>query len=183
MDDDDNRPTRAELDAMLGFGGDEPDRKHAGFRLMGERLDPDAITLATGLTPHHSHRKGEQRPASRVGKRPPPWRSGIWILDSEDGLPQTNNHLEDHFTWLLDQLEPHIDVLRRICAERQLSADFYCGYFMGQANSGFVLSAQTLTRIAALDLTASVGVDIYGENADRELRYWLEDAIDRTDSG
>lgn len=58
MDDDDKRPTRAELDAMLGFGGDKPDRKHAGFRLTGERLDPDAITQATGLTPQLSHREG-----------------------------------------------------------------------------------------------------------------------------
>jgi hypothetical protein len=39
---DHKRPKRAELDAMLGFGGDKPDKKHAGSRLMGDRLDPDA---------------------------------------------------------------------------------------------------------------------------------------------
>jgi hypothetical protein len=33
------------------MGGDAPDHKRASFRLMGERLDPDATTRATGLTP------------------------------------------------------------------------------------------------------------------------------------
>jgi hypothetical protein len=174
MDDDDKRPTRAELDAMLGFGGDKPDRKHAGFRLAGDRLDPDAITQATGLTPQVSHRKGEPRPPSRVGKQLPPWRSGIWILDSEDGLPQTGNHLEDHLTWLLDQLEPKARTIHRLSVAQGLNSDFWCGYFMGQANSGFGLSAKTIARIVALG--ADLTFDIYGENVGMELEAWVNDA-------
>jgi hypothetical protein len=169
---DNKRPTRAELDAMLSLGGDEPDRKHAGFRLMGERLDPDAITQATGLTPHLSHRKGEPRPPSRVGKQLPPWRSGIWVLDSEEVLPQTGNHLDDHLIWLLDQLEPHVRTIHRLSAERGLNSDFWCFYSMGQANSSFDLTARTVARIAApgADLT----FDIYGENIEAELEAWLK---------
>jgi hypothetical protein len=177
MEDDDKRPTRAELDAMLSLGGDESDRKHAGFRLMGERLDPDAITHATGLTPHLSHRKGEPRPPSRVGKQPPPWRSGIWALDSENVLPRTGNHLEDHLIWLLDRLEPQARTIHRLSAEQGLNSDFWCGYFMGQANSSFGLNARTVARIAALG--ADLSFDIYGENVEMELETWVKDARPR----
>jgi hypothetical protein len=145
---DNKRPTRGELEAMLSFGGDKPDRKRASFRLIGVRLDPDAITRATGLTPSIAHRKGEARPPSSVGRTPPPWPTGVWTLCSEQGLPKIGNHLDDHLTWLLDQLEVHAETLRRLRAECCLRADFYCGYFMGQANSGFQVSASTVGRIA-----------------------------------
>lgn len=55
-----------------------------------------------------------------------------------------------HLAWLLDQLEPHAEALRRFRTEHQLTADFYCGYFMGQSNGGFDLSGATVARIAGL---------------------------------
>jgi Domain of unknown function (DUF4279) len=178
---DDTRPTRAELDAMLSLGGDKPDRKHAAFRLMGERLDPGAITQATGLTPDLSYSKGEPRPPARVGKQPPPWPSGHWSLDSEAALPRIGNHLEDHLVWVLDQLEPHVETIRRLSEEQGLHSDFWCGYFMGQANSGFGLDAKTLARIAALG--ADLSFDLYGENINMELETWLKIAGSADDEG
>jgi hypothetical protein len=150
------------------LGGDAPDRKRASFRLGGDALDPDAITRATGLTPHTAHRKGEARPRrERLGDLPP-WRSGVWSVHSEDALPQTDNHLEDHLIWLLDRLDPVRETLRQLRVEQSLTADFFCGYFMHQSNSGVGFSVQTLARIVALD--ATLGVDIYGpgpEDANR----------------
>jgi hypothetical protein len=169
--DDDRRPTRAELDAMLSFGGEKPDQRRASFRLMGDRLDPDAITRATGLTPDVSHRKGDAHTSSR-GRHFPPWPNGLWSLPSEQGLPSTGNLLEDHLTWLLDQLEPHSETLMRLSAEQGLTADFWCGYFMGQSNSSFGLTARTLARIAALG--ADLALDIYGENVEAELETWVK---------
>jgi hypothetical protein len=78
--------------------------------------------------------------------------------------------------WLLDQLEPHTDTLRRLRDEQGLEADFYCGYFMRQSNSGFSVSARTLTRIVGLGLDASFGFDIYGERVETELTLWVKDA-------
>jgi hypothetical protein len=170
MDEQPNPKPR--LDDMLGFGGDQPDHKRASFRLMGDRLDPDSITRATGLTPAVAHRKGEPRAPSPSGASYPPWRSGIWCLCSDQALAETGNHLEDHLTWLLDQLEPHAERLRRLADEQGLKADFYCGYSMGQANSGFGLTARTVGRIAALG--ADFGVDIYGENVEAELEAWIK---------
>jgi hypothetical protein len=161
------------------LGGDAPDQKRASFRLHGDALDPDAITRATGLTPHQAHRKGDLRPSSdrrREAGRPelPPWRSGLWSLHSETALPRTDNHLEDHLNWLLDQLEPAADVLKQFCVDDDLTADFFCGYFMHQSNSGFVFSTRTLARIVALG--ATLGVDIYGPNPDDEDRVKIVEA-------
>jgi hypothetical protein len=139
-------------------GGEEPDHKRASFRLRGDDLDPDEITELTGLTPEVAHRKGELR--SATGRKDlPPWRSGLWSIDSSRDLPVEGNQLEDHVTWLLDRIEPSREQLRRLCAERRLKADFYCGYFMHQSNSGTELSVRTLERIASLG--ASFGIDIY----------------------
>lgn len=170
--DEDRRPTRAELDTMLGFGGDKPDRKHVSFRLMGDRLDPDAITRATGLTLYESHRKGEPRPSTRVGTQPPPWPSGLWTLDSESHMARRGNHLEDHLSLVLDQLEPHTETILRLSEEQGLGSDFWCGYFMGRAKSGFDVSAKSIARIAALG--ADLSFDIYGENVEMELDTWIK---------
>jgi hypothetical protein len=155
------------------LGGDAPDLKQASFRLRGDALDPEAITRATGLTPHQAHRKGDRRPSSerrRARGRPelPPWRSGLWSLHSERALPRTDNHLEDHVAWLLDQLEPLAEVLTQFRLDDDLTADFFCGYFMHQSNGGFEFSSRTLGRIVALG--ATLGVDIYGPDPDDEDR-------------
>jgi hypothetical protein len=150
------------------LGGEEPDDKKASFRLIGERLDPEVVTQEIGLTPSRVHRKDEARP--RRPGRPPlaPWRGGIWILESTDADEADERSIEDHVTHLLDRLEPRAEAIRRLCAAQDLRADFYCGYFMHQSNSGFAFGAATLARIATLD--ATLGFDIYGpspEDGDR----------------
>jgi hypothetical protein len=168
-------PSMPPPDRLLHFGGDTPDRKHASFRLMGALLDPDAITRATGLTPSICHRKGEPHVGSH-GREYAPWREGLWCLNSEQELPDSGNHLDDHLTWLLDRLHPQAMALRRLAAEQRLRADLGCGYFMGQSNSGFVVSPRNLARIVELGLDASLGFDIYGENVETELELWVKDA-------
>jgi hypothetical protein len=172
MNDRPRHLSRDELRGFLSFGGEEPDKKRVGFRLVGDLLDPEAITRATGLTPSLSHRKGEVRSPYSSGRTPPPWPTGVWMMHSEDGLPETGNSLEDHLTWLLDAIEPHAETLQRLAAEQHLTADFYCSYFMAQGNSGFALSARTVRRIAAIG--ADLGVDIYGENVEAELAAWIK---------
>jgi len=168
---DEKRKTREELDAMLSFGGDTPDRKHASFRLMGDDLDPAAITSALGIKPSMSHRKDDQRKGESGTRR---WRSGLWDLDSEDALAVAGTHLEDHLCWLLDRLDPHAATVRRLIADRGLRADFWCGYFMGQANSSVGSSAGTLERMAALG--AALSLDIYAEHVEMELESWVKRA-------
>jgi Domain of unknown function (DUF4279) len=154
---------------FLAFGGDRPDEKSAAFRLVGSRLDPKLITQAIGLAPHMSHRRGDQR---ELRSGPTRWPKGVWMLRSEEGLPVRGNHLEDHLQWLLDRLHPHAETIRRLCGDQGLTADFWCGYFMGQANSSFGLDEQTLACVA--ELGASLALDIYSEQAERELAAWVD---------
>jgi hypothetical protein len=162
------RKTKEEMAGFLSFGGDAPDRKHASFRLMGNRLDPEAITSATGVTPSESHRKDE--PSGRE-RGPLRWRSGIWTLESEHSMASQGNRLDDHLTWLLGILGPQAEAIRNLMTDQGLHADFWCYYSMGQANSGFGLTESTLRGIAALG--ADLSFDIYGERAETELEHWL----------
>jgi hypothetical protein len=73
---------------------------------------------------------------------------------------------------LPNRLAPQTAATRRICEEDGLAADFYCGYFMGQANSGFEISPTTLAGIAALG--AVLRLDIYTEMVNLELEHWLK---------
>jgi hypothetical protein len=141
------------------LGGDEPDEKHASFRLVGERLNPESITRGTGVIPDHAHRKGDPRLSG--GEVVSHRRVGVWLIDSARELPKTDTHLEDHVVWLLDLLEPLADVLQRLSDEQDLRADIGCGYFTSRWNSSFGLSAETLARVAKLG--ASLGLDIYFE--------------------
>jgi hypothetical protein len=104
---------------LADLGGDEPDGKHATFRLVGVRLDPDAITPATGSTPDPTIRKGD--PVLSRGEVVSLRGVGVWWIDSARELPRTNNHLEDHVIWLLDLVEPLADVLRRLSDEESAS--------------------------------------------------------------
>lgn len=155
------------LDEMLSFGGDAPDRKHATFRLMGADLDPARINAATGLTPDVAYRRGDTRPNGTIA-----WRKGHWGIASSPPLDKHGNHLEDHLRWLLVRLEPNAAAIRTICKEDGLAADFYCGYFMGQANSGFEIGLEILAGIASLG--ATLGVEIYTEMVNLELEHWLK---------
>lgn len=142
------------------LGGEEPDEKSAGFRLIGDRLDPDAVTHALGLKPSEAHRKGD--PNGRFA----PFRSGQWGLRSANA-GDTSKSMEGHRTQLLDQLEPRAETVRRR-ADEGLRADFYCSCFMHQSNSGFELSVATLERITALG--ATLGFEVYGPSTDDEDR-------------
>lgn len=126
------RLTPEEMAGFLSFGGDQPDRKHAAFRLVGDDLDPDAVTRATGVAPTTSHRLGEP---TRLERGPAVWRTGVWILDSKGAIPDQGNHMEQHLVWLLAQLAPRAVEIRDVAAAQGLRADVSCGYFMGQANS------------------------------------------------
>jgi hypothetical protein len=127
--------------------------------LVGERLDPETITQATGLTPDRVVRKGD--PVVSRGEVVSLRRVGVWWIDSARGLPRTDSHLEDHVRWLLDLLEPVANVLQRLSAEQGLSADIGCGYFTSRWNSSFGFSAETLSRVA--ELGASLRIDFYAD--------------------
>jgi hypothetical protein len=151
----------------LRAGGDRARRRTAAFRLIGDRLDPATITEATGLAPKLAHRRGEAKPVPS-GRAPAVWRSGLWLFDSAPQLSETENTLDEHLSWLLDQLEPHVATLLALARDQSLVADFFCGYFMTGRNRGFTLRPFTLARISQLE--AELGIDVYIEgDAEEEI--------------
>ena len=137
--------------AVLG-GGRASAR--ASFRLIGDRIDPDAITRETGITPSRAHKPGE---AVASGDRV--WRRGAWCVDSRDAESELDSDLEAHLGWLLDRLEPHSETLIALAADQGLMANFFCGCFRESLQCGLMLSPDTLFRIARLG--ASLDLDIY----------------------
>lgn len=147
-------------------GGDRARRRTASFRLMGDDLDPTTITEAIGLAPTQAHRRGDARPTSPE-REPAAWRSGLWLLDSAEAVSETEQGLDEHLSWLLDQLEPRVETLLALARGQRLHADFFCGYFMPGRNRGFTLRPSTLGRIAKLE--ADLGIDIYSEGDSEDM--------------
>jgi hypothetical protein len=128
---------------------------------MGDGLDPDSITELTRLTPANGYRKGDLRRLPD-GSDGAPYRCGLWSVSTE-GAVARGASLDEHLSWLLDRLEPFGAGLRAVI-DSGARADFFCGYFMGEWNSGWTLRAATLERVAGF------GVDIYGPHEPDAVR-------------
>ena len=79
-----------------------------------------------------------------------------------------DHNLTDHLKWLLDRLEPRLDVIRTLPAEYQV--DLFCGFSSGSGQGGFTLDSTTLARIAKLGVPLNVDLHLPGvdEDAKRE---------------
>jgi Domain of unknown function (DUF4279) len=114
----------------------------AAFCIYGETLQPDEINKDLGVQATNSGLKGQRQskyPRAR------PLRTSIWILDSplDDHLP-----LKDHLKWLLDTLEPKLDVVRGIA--KQYDAKLSCGYSSEHGQGGSIFDVTLLERLAKL---------------------------------
>jgi hypothetical protein len=121
---------------------------HASFRIFGETLQPEEIGVALGLVASRSHVKGQQR----SDRNKAAWRESAWLLQS----PLVDKNMVDHITWLLDALEPKVDVIKKLSREYRI--DFFCGFGSG-GQGGFTLDSLTLQRIA--DFGIPLHLDLY----------------------
>ena len=78
-------------------------RTYAAFRLAGDTLDPDEITVALELQPSLALKKGQEMPAGRIGpaRRQP---TGVWSLSTDEVISSTSLerhllHLHSSLTW------------------------------------------------------------------------------------
>ncbi len=122
----------------------------ASLRIFGETLQPDQIGAALGLVATRSHIKGEPRSK----KHKAVWRESAWLLQSPLG---DESDLVDHLKWLLDKLEPKLDVIMELSNEYKI--DFFCGFASGNGQGGFTLDSLTLQRIAKFGIP--VHLDLY----------------------
>jgi hypothetical protein len=126
----------------------EKDRKDdsrwskAAFCIYGETLHPDEMNRDLGLQATNSGLKGERQSKYPRARQ---LRTSIWILDSplDEHLP-----LQDHLKWLLDALEPKLNVVRGIA--KQYDAKLICGYSCEHDQGGSYFDAALLEGIAKL---------------------------------
>jgi hypothetical protein len=108
---------------------------------MGETLQPEEVEAMLGLHATRTHRKGDRR----GDRNDAVWRESLWSLESPQGK---DRDLPEHLDWLLDALEPKLDVLRSFSVKYRV--DLFCGFSSGTGQGGFALDHDRLSRIAKL---------------------------------
>lgn len=112
--------------------------------LAGEDFDPEQASTILGVKPTKSGYKGESRAAHQDGAV---WNTSFWSreISSRDDVTQCRDH---HISCLIDDIEPHIDNLRKAGMERLYF------YFTLTSSIGLLnikLSPSTMSRLAGLD--------------------------------
>ena len=129
---------------------DEPvfRRFRASLRISGDRLDTNELSRALGLTPTHTHRKGDPHAGG--------FRSNtIWIF--EPAVDRTRP-LDEHIMALWDAVRPNIPYLREL--KQKFRVDIFCGYRSNSDNAGFVVDYRCLGLFAELEIPFGVSVVI-----------------------
>lgn len=128
---------------------------HATFRVVGEELDPDAVSAALNLIPSHSLRRDQFVPTATEVRRQ---ETGVWLLKSESKVASTS--LERHLVYLLDQVEPGVAALDELRRSQAVTIDFFCFWMSATGHGGPIFSAPLMQRVAAVG--AELGIDFYG---------------------
>jgi hypothetical protein len=131
----------------------------AAFRIIGDDLDPDYISSLLGITPDHSHRKGENNTRKTDSGKiilGPRYKTGLWNINSS--LDETSS-LEEHLISILDRIENVGDKVAQLSVEGY-RVDIFCGYFFYHgANGGFDLSPEILGRMSKLRINLAISVN------------------------
>jgi hypothetical protein len=98
---------------------------------MGDRLEPDRVSVVLGTEPTLAYRKGEIYKRTRTGHEIR-GRGGLWLLSTRRRFDSLK--LQDHFEELLDALFPDgssrlIKPLRELMERDGLKADVTCFWY------------------------------------------------------
>lgn len=113
----------------------------ACVRILGEALQPEEVDAMLGLRATRTHRKADRCSHRNLAV----WQESLWLLESPLGK---DRDLPEHLDWLLDALEPKLDVLRSLSIKYRV--DLFCGFSSGTGQGGFALDHDRLLRIARL---------------------------------
>jgi len=98
---------------------------NVAFMLLGEDLDPDAVSATLAIQPHSCGRKGDERRAPR-GQLLGHHRQGWWRLDSVPLLTVTGDadkDINEHLKVLLDQLLPKREIILAFASRNESYVD------------------------------------------------------------
>ncbi len=153
--------------AVLAGGGirlSGPGRTtHAYLWFWGEDLEPGDVTTAMRLQPTKAWRRGDPAPGreSTVGSDgtetwapgPRTHRQGHWGLTFE---PPEGLMADEVVTWLLDELEPHRDVVARLGT--QFDGQVVLSMRAEYSHVGIGFDGDLLGRLTSLSLRVEIGI-------------------------
>jgi hypothetical protein len=120
------------------------------LRIHGDGMDIDEISKTLGLTPTHSHRKGELR-----GPGQKPWQDDSWHYTAP---VDRERPLHEHIMALWDAVRPHIPYLRGL--KSKFYVDVFNGYRSNSSTAGFEVDHRCLGLFAELEVPFGVSVII-----------------------
>ena len=129
----------------------------AWLRVMGEKLDPQAVTLALGVEPSRTQVRGElPAPHSRH-----PYKYSGWFLESQGNVQSRD--ARRHIDWLLSKVGGKGEALSKLRAEGLLT-DVCCPWYsVGQG--GPTLGPSQMASLS--ELGVELWFDVYFGGEDR----------------
>jgi hypothetical protein len=122
----------------------------ATLRIHGDDVPFDQIERALGVSPTHSHRKGERR-----GPHSPAYRDDAWHF--QPPIPEAEP-LAVHIDALWAVVRPAVGYLKALKPRYKL--DVFCGYRSNCDTAGFEVPHTCLELFTALEVPFGVSVVI-----------------------
>jgi len=120
----------------------------ATLRIAGEISNMDEISATLGLSPTHSHRKGEKRGAKAAGYRQDMWSYSTPVEKSEP--------LHRHIDALWLKLKPHKNYLLEL--KKSLNVDVFVGYRSNCDTAGIEVPHTSLEMFTELEIPFGVSI-------------------------
>ena len=133
------------------------EKTYVTLRLYHDSAHPTLVSAALGLEPTKKQSAGESY--ERRGKSRT-YRLSGWFLRSEGHVESYDT--AKHLDWLLQQLHPRLEVLKRLRSEGW-RMDIACLWDSHSGHGGPTLSPELLRRLAAVDI--ELWFDIYFHGA------------------
>jgi hypothetical protein len=132
-----------ELEVYFHFG--------ATLRIFGDISDLDAVSAELGVTPSHTHRRGERRRPTSVNC----YEHDMWSYSAP--VPE-DRPLQDHLEALWRVVRPHVPYLKGL--KERLAVDVFCGYRSNCNTAGFQVDHRALVIFTELEVAFGVSVII-----------------------
>ena len=120
----------------------------ATLRIAGEISSMDEISATLGLSPTHSHRKGEKR-----GAKGAPYRQDMW---SYSPPVEESELLHRHIDALWLKLKPHKLYLLEL--KKSLNVDVFVGYRSNCDTAGIEVPHTSLEMFTELEIPFGVSI-------------------------
>ena len=123
------------------------------LRLLGEDLQPDAVSAAMGVGADRSHKKGDLVRARKPGVR----KSGYWSITSSEHMAGTDE-INKHIAWLVGIVTPRRPLLLSY-QKGGWTVDVWVGVHGDVGHGGPVIRPDALVALGGLGL--DVCLDLY----------------------